>query len=35
MPVYVLEEDAVWEPLVDTGTGLFLLPGVMVDDKED
>jgi hypothetical protein len=32
LPVYVLEEDAVRERLVDAGSGLFLLPGVLVED---
>lgn len=34
LPVYVLEEDAVRERLVDTGSGLFLLPGVLVEDDD-
>jgi hypothetical protein len=35
LPVYVLGEDAVRERLVDAGSGLFLLPGALVDDEED
>jgi hypothetical protein len=34
LPVYVLEEDAVRERLVDTGSGLFLLPGALVEDDD-
>jgi hypothetical protein len=34
LPVYMLEEDAVRERLVDTGSGVFLLPGVLVEDED-
>jgi hypothetical protein len=34
LPVYVLEEDAVRERLVDTGSGVFLLPGALVEDED-
>jgi hypothetical protein len=31
LPVYVLEEDAVRERLIDAGSGLFLLPGILLE----
>jgi hypothetical protein len=31
----VLKEDAVRERLVDTGSGLFLLPSVVLEEDED
>jgi hypothetical protein len=30
----VLEEDAVRERLVDAGSGLFLLPGILVEEED-
>lgn len=34
LPAYVLEEDVVRERLVGTGPGLFLLPGLLVDEED-
>lgn len=34
LAAYVLEEDAVRQRLVDTGSGLFLVPGALVDDDD-
>jgi hypothetical protein len=31
----VLKEDAVRERLVDTGSGLFLLPGILADEEAE
>jgi hypothetical protein len=35
LPAYVLKEDAVRERLVDTGSGLFLLPGILADEEAE
>jgi hypothetical protein len=35
LPAYVLKEDAVQERLVDTGSGLFLLPGILADEEAE
>lgn len=34
LPAYILEEEAVRERLVDTGSGMFLLPGILADEED-